>query len=179
MVLTTHPLLAPRSRMSRAIPLLWAFGACYRANYIYSLLRPTLHFQNINSARIISHAQLQEDIRFSKHSHAHVRYEIRCVFFFQNLVSKFLHRWCHNTAYVVFLANLMHHATRLRTFILRMCAGVIVKNNISLTSGISQSLQWLGYRLVDRGIGVRLSTWAKKSLLESVRNVYVARLASC
>jgi hypothetical protein len=34
------PLLAPRSRISRAIPLLplWAFGACYRANVFYFCL---------------------------------------------------------------------------------------------------------------------------------------------
>jgi hypothetical protein len=34
-VLTTHPLLAPRSLMSGAIPLLplWVFGACYRVNF--------------------------------------------------------------------------------------------------------------------------------------------------
>jgi hypothetical protein len=34
-VLTTHPLLAPRSWVSRTIPLLplLAFGACYRANF--------------------------------------------------------------------------------------------------------------------------------------------------
>jgi hypothetical protein len=34
-VLTTHPQLAPGSRMSRAIPLLplWAFMACYRENF--------------------------------------------------------------------------------------------------------------------------------------------------
>jgi hypothetical protein len=37
-VVTTHPHLTPRSRMSRAIPPLplWAFGACYRV--IYTLL---------------------------------------------------------------------------------------------------------------------------------------------
>jgi hypothetical protein len=36
-VLTTHPLQAPRSRMSRAIPRLplWAFGDGYRANFTY------------------------------------------------------------------------------------------------------------------------------------------------
>jgi hypothetical protein len=34
-VLITHPLQTPRSRMSSAIPLLplWAFGACYRAKF--------------------------------------------------------------------------------------------------------------------------------------------------
>jgi hypothetical protein len=40
-VLTTHPLLASKSRMSIAIPLLplWALGDCYRANiFIYTHL---------------------------------------------------------------------------------------------------------------------------------------------
>jgi hypothetical protein len=40
MVLTTHPLLVPRSRMSRAIPLLplWAFGACHSANFTFQVV---------------------------------------------------------------------------------------------------------------------------------------------
>jgi hypothetical protein len=40
-VLTTHLHLAPRSRMSRAIPLLpiWVFEACYRANCTFYILR--------------------------------------------------------------------------------------------------------------------------------------------
>jgi hypothetical protein len=39
--LTPHPLLMPRSRMSGAVPLLplWAFGACYRANFTFYKFR--------------------------------------------------------------------------------------------------------------------------------------------
>jgi hypothetical protein len=39
-VLTTHPLLAPRSRKSRAIPLppLWAFGSVTEYLYLYTAL---------------------------------------------------------------------------------------------------------------------------------------------
>jgi hypothetical protein len=38
-VLTTHPQLAPGSRMSRAIPLLplWAFMACYREKLYFTI----------------------------------------------------------------------------------------------------------------------------------------------
>jgi hypothetical protein len=48
-VLTTHPLLVPRSRMSRAIPLfhLWAFGACYRAKFTFLYLRDAKYSSTI------------------------------------------------------------------------------------------------------------------------------------
>ena len=40
-LLTTHPLLVPRSWKSRAIPLptLWAFVTCYRANCTFTCTR--------------------------------------------------------------------------------------------------------------------------------------------
>jgi hypothetical protein len=39
-VLTTHSLLAPRSRKSRAIPLLhlWAFVVCYRVTFTFTFI---------------------------------------------------------------------------------------------------------------------------------------------
>jgi hypothetical protein len=44
-VLTTHPQLAPGSRMSRAIPLLplWAFMACYREIFTFTYKNKRLY----------------------------------------------------------------------------------------------------------------------------------------